>query len=406
MEHSLIALNIALLIQLIGMLIMSHIDPYIEKRHKRLLIITALVVVSLLIQEWLEYYFLSDISMVYPRTVCAVYENIARPVTIVLFMQMLIKDRRPWVLVIINALIYSTAFFSDIVFSFGEDYTMKRGPLGMTCQIVCTILVVWQAAQVIYTFRRGQKAGSIVHMIVVIFMIMASVMDSFEGRDSNVSYMTVSIVEGCMFFYIWLHLLYVREYEKVLIDQQHLRLMITQMQPHFVFNTITTIQALCRIDPQKAADTAEKFGTYLRQNIDSINRVGLIPFDEELEHTKVYAQIEMTRFPNITIEYDIRDNDFELPALSLQPMVENAIRHGVRIREHGLVKVSTYRANEGHYLVIYDNGKGFDVREAQRSDSSHIGIRNVKERLFKMCDGSMTIQSVIGESTTVTIVIP
>ena len=134
--------------------------------------------------------------------------------------------------------------------------------------------------------------------------------------------------------------------------------------------------------------------------------MGLIPFDEELEHTKVYAQIEMTRFPNITIEYDIRDNDFELPALSLQPMVENAIRHGVRIREHGLVKVSTYRANEGHYLVIYDNGKGFDVREAQRSDSSHIGIRNVKERLFKMCDGSMTIQSVIGESTTVTIVIP
>ena len=151
---------------------------------------------------------------------------------------------------------------------------------------------------------------------------------------------------------------------------------------------------------------AEKFGDYLRQNLDSLGIVGGIPFRRELEHTKIYAEIEMVRFENIRVEYDIRDEDFMLPPLTLQPLVENAIRHGVRIREAGVVTVATRRVEGGHEITVRDNGTGFDVAEIDAADSSHIGIRNVRERIEGLCGGCLAVDSRIGAGTTVTITIP
>ena len=152
--------------------------------------------------------------------------------------------------------------------------------------------------------------------------------------------------------------------------------------------------------------TTGKFGAYLRQNLDSLSNPDLIPFEKELEHTKIYADIEKLRFPSIEIRYEIMTQDFELPALTLQPMVENAIRHGVRIREHGLVIVRTYQDDNEIVMTIEDNGKGFDVDAAKRDDRSHIGIQNVKERVEDYCGGTFTIESEIDVGTKVTIRIP
>ena len=93
-------------------------------------------------------------------------------------------------------------------------------------------------------------------------------------------------------------------------DNPRTQLLVSQIQPHFIFNTLSTIQALCRIDPEKAFDTIEKFGTYLRMNLESMGQPTLIPFQKELEHTRIYAEIEMLRYPEIHIVYDIRDDDF------------------------------------------------------------------------------------------------
>ena len=182
--------------------------------------------------------------------------------------------------------------------------------------------------------------------------------------------------------------------------------MMSRIQPHFLYNTLSSIQALCRIDPEKAFDVTEKFGTYLRSNIDSLDRPDLIPFANELEHTRVYSEIEMIRFPNVRVDYDVTDAAFSVPALTMQPLVENAIRHCVRIRKEGVVAVSSRKTDLCHEIVISDNGKGFDTRLLKTAGGTHIGVRNVRERIEKMCGGTLTVESIPDKGTTVTIRIP
>ena len=132
----------------------------------------------------------------------------------------------------------------------------------------------------------------------------------------------------------------------------------------------------------------------------------LIPFRKELDHTLVYAQIETERFPNIQLDYEIEDEEFLLPALTMQPLVENAIRHGVRGMEKGQVDIVTNQLPECHEILIRDNGKGFSVMEATVTGGSHIGIQNVRERLERLCGGTMVIESETGHGTCVIIHIP
>ena len=188
--------------------------------------------------------------------------------------------------------------------------------------------------------------------------------------------------------------------------EQRIQIMMTQIQPHFLYNTLSTIQALCAIDPAKAVEITGKFSSYLRQNLNTLEFPGMISFEKELEHTRSYADIEMVRFPNIRVEYAIEDSGFSVPPLTVQPIVENAIRHGVRIREEGIIRVSAYQTEEGHEILISDNGVGFDVQTLGQNEGTHIGLKNVQERIETMCGGSVKVESRIDEGTRVTIFIP
>ena len=114
----------------------------------------------------------------------------------------------------------------------------------------------------------------------------------------------------------------------------------------------------------------------------------------------------MIRFENVRVEYDVKDDSFSVPALTVQPIVENAIKHGVRIRDEGIVRVSTQMKEKYHEIVISDNGKGFDTKQQSDPETGHIGIKNVEERLRKMCHGTVSVESKPGEGTTVTLRIP
>ena len=272
------------------------------------------------------------------------------------------------------------------------------------------VLAAAAAGLIVVRFRAEIREAAVL-LVSCALVLGASAADLFAADGPQpVSYALRTMI-GCLpACCIWLHLQLSRRHERELIEhlqaEQRIRIMVSQIQPHFLFNTLSTIQALCRIDPEKASDTVEKFGQYLRQNIDSLNRVGLIPFEKEIEHTRIYAEIEQIRFPSTRITYELEDTDFTLPALTVQPLVENAIRHGVRIRSRGEVAILTRREEGAHVIVIRDNGRGFDVEQALNADSSHIGIRNVRDRIEQMCGGSLGIESRIGEGTTVTIRIP
>ena len=106
------------------------------------------------------------------------------------------------------------------------------------------------------------------------------------------------------------------------------------------------------------------------------------------------------------VEYRVEDTQFEVPALTIQPLVENAIRHGVRSREDGLVIVSTAPEAGGHRVTVADNGVGFDPKQQLSTEELHIGIRNVKERVEQMCGGELILTSEVGKGTSVTMLFP
>lgn len=191
------------------------------------------------------------------------------------------------------------------------------------------------------------------------------------------------------------------------LSQLETQIMISQIQPHFLYNTLTAIYTLCDTDTQLAQKTIHNFSAYLRTNMDSIGTKVPIPFEKELNHTKIYLEIEMLRFSDIlNVKYDIEVTDFKIPALTLQPIVENAVRYGIRSREDGgTITISTKRVDDTVYLTVHDDGMGFDVNEKKDDGRSHLGIENTRRRLRQMINADLIIDSQIGKGTTVTFVL-
>ncbi len=401
---------LVLLLQIVGLTFAVLVDPYIQKSDKKIMGIIVLLVIGLIVQNVTGYMVDQLGTMPYVRTWIGIIGYIIRPVIIVLFCYIVDRGRSKfisWILIGLNAAINLTASFSPIAFHISADNQFHRGPLGYSCHIVSGILLAYLVYQTVQKYKGLKGSVMWIPLFNAFLIIVAVLLDTLvDYREYLVTFLTIAVCNSCMFYYIWLHLQFVREHEEALKAEQRIQIMVSQIQPHFLFNTLSTIQALCLTDPQRAFDTTEMFGSYLRKNIDSLSRPNLISITEELEHTRVYAEIERIRFPNIHVDYDIQDTSFSLPPLTIQPLVENAIRHGVRIRDHGQVMVTTCQSEQYHRIRIQDNGIGFDVDSIRTADTSHIGIRNVKERLETMCDGSLTIESRKGLGTTVEIRIP
>ena len=407
-EINLIVL-IPLVLQLLGLVLVVLLDPYVGKKQRWLLLLNAALIASLIAEDILSDYFLLQGDVPPLRTLTSIYGYAVRPLVLLLFCYIVAPDRKHlpfWILIGANALLNATALFSHICFWI-ENNQFHRGPLGFSCHIVSAIILLYVLYLTFAAQAKRDRFQLIIPTVNIALVFAGAVMDTFIAyTQSGITFLSVAMVSSALFYYIWLHLKFVHDHEKALEAESRIRIMMSQIQPHFLYNTLSSIQALCRIDPEKAFDVTEKFGTYLRSNIDSLDQPDLIPFAKELEHTRVYSEIEMIRFPNVRVNYDVPDTDFSLPALTVQPLVENAIRHGVRIREEGVVTVSSRTTDRFHEIVIADNGKGFDASLLKTADGSHIGVRNVQERIEKMCGGTLTVESVIDKGTTVTICIP
>ena len=397
----------ALLLLLVFIISVSR---YFRAELKRSMQLIVILVFSLVLQNYLEYRLTEGQVRWLARTLVAVYGYAVRPLILLLFMKVIAPERRfgwAWALVGVNAAVNLTALFSHICFWIDENNHWHGGPLNKICLYVSVILLVGWFVLTLRVFRPQTRKETWVPVLVFGMILGSIVLDRNVGlMPQPVTYLTLAVVISCVAYTIWLFLQFAREHEQALMAEQRIQIMMTQIQPHFLYNTIATIRALCRRDADKAGEVTEKFGEYLRRNMASLDIVGLIPFRKELEHTRLYAEIEMVRFENIRVEYDIQDESFDLPPLTVQPLVENAIRHGVRIREEGLVRVSSRRGEDCHVVEVWDNGTGFDTSKLEALGSAHIGIRNVRERIETMCGGEMKVDSLIGAGTRVTITLP
>ncbi len=408
------ALNLALIMQLAGVALAVFVDPYVKKLNKLRVYLIVVIVLFLMIEPQITERYMTVLlknHIALWDTTMTIAGYILRTVTLYLFIKLSGSRRGTkilWAILIINALVCLTAFFKPWVFVFSPEGSWHRGPLGYVPFIASFILILWLVVGSIMRYRGIKREESSVPVLISVLVVIAVLLDLDLGFSPHISFLTVAMAESTVFFYIWMHLQFVREHEAALKAEQRIKIMISQIQPHFLFNALSTIQALTETDPERASKVIEEFALYLRQNISSLNQESLIPVSKEIEHTKAYSDIEEVRFPTIRIDYDIEDDDFLLPPLTIQPMVENAIRHGVRGKKHGWVSVNTYRDGNNHVIAIRDNGKGFDVDKMieDTKNGDHIGVRNVRDRIISMTGGTFNIESVVGEGTSITIVIP
>lgn len=183
-------------------------------------------------------------------------------------------------------------------------------------------------------------------------------------------------------------------------------LAMSQIRTHFVFNILNAISGMCEYDPQKADETLVMFSRYLRSNINIMEEDEPEDFAKSLEHLEEYVFLEQMRFgEKIQFVKTIETENFRIPPLVLQPLVENAIRHGLlHKKQGGTVSLHTWTENGDSIIEIADDGVGFDTTDVPEEQS--VGMKNVRFRLKYMVGGTMDVKSTPGQGTTVTITIP
>ena len=191
------------------------------------------------------------------------------------------------------------------------------------------------------------------------------------------------------------------------LEESRISVMLSQIQPHFLYNVLGTIRSLCRKDPERAWAALGDFSKYLQGNMSALKSDRLIRFDSELRHIETYLKLEKLRLEEkLSILYDVQARDFMLPPLTVQPLVENAVKHGIFPQPGGGTVVLRCRQEADEIIIsVEDNGIGFDPEAPvrQSEEHAHVGLINVRSRLEKMVGGQMTIQSAPGKGTTVTV---
>ena len=198
--------------------------------------------------------------------------------------------------------------------------------------------------------------------------------------------------------------------EKIVLNaelaESRISTMMSQIRPHFIYNTLGRIEQLCELDPPKAGKLVHDFAKYLRGNFGELDNPRPILMSQEMEHVQHYISIESVRFPDMTFSFEMDSNDFRIPALTVQPIVENAIKHGLmKLPKGGTIRVVSYETNTHFCVSVEDDGIGFDTRELL-DERKHVGIRNIRGRLKAMVGGTLEIESTEGVGTKVLITIP
>ena len=200
------------------------------------------------------------------------------------------------------------------------------------------------------------------------------------------------------------------EMEKIVLNaeltESRIATMMSQIRPHFIYNTLGSIEQLCMLDPPKAGNLVHNFAKYLRGNFGELDNPKPILMSQEMEHVHHYVSIENVRFSDMTFTFEMNSDDFHIPALTVQPIVENAIKHGLmKLPKGGTIRVVSYETENDYLISVVDDGAGFDTSTLSE-DRHHVGIRNIRERLKVMVNGTLDIESEIGVGTKVMIKIP
>lgn len=194
-------------------------------------------------------------------------------------------------------------------------------------------------------------------------------------------------------------------------NQEKNQLLLNQIKPHFIYNCLSNIKYLYKHDAALADKAMVSFTNYLRHNIDHLGVNTPIPFTREMNNIENYLSLAMIRYNDaFKVEYDIDCDDFSIHPFTLQPLVENAVKHGVsHMKGNGLISFEVYRRDENIVITIQDNGKGFDASVFENNnpnESKHVGLMNTIDRIQRYLNGTISIESAPDQGTLITVIFP
>ncbi len=298
--------------------------------------------------------------------------------------------------------------FTNLYYYFDDDNYYHRSsfyPISLIFGLICGAIVM----SLIIQYRKRLSGKSFIALVSYIMLpIIATVMLLFYY---GISFLNLAMTISVLIMYIVALIEQsemLRKKDKQMYDMK-VQIMLSQIGPHFIYNTLSTIRHLCKKDQELAVKMIDEFSVYLRGNLDSLSSQECIPFEQELYHAKNYLAIEKTRFGDrLNIVYNIEDTVFLLPVLTIQPLAENAVKHGLMKKaEGGTLTITSRMTNDGHLVLIEDDGAGFDVNAENREDDRvHVGVENVRSRLKMMCGGEIKVESEPGKGTRISIFIP
>ena len=401
--------NYIFIAMVIGTFFVASMKSAVDRFLKRQLVINmSLLLILSIIEFYLDYHknqiligknyiFLKFIYYSLKPLIMGIVVSVMKP-----------KNKFIYIPAVLNFLFYCSLILNNRLFSF--DILNSFGSELWKHGYIVTNWIYWIIFLFVLDFKfyRNTETNPLLAFFAILWLMSASIIDAI-GLKIGIMNHTYAVV--FLFYYLVVHVQIsqqINEEKEIKLKEQRMSLMLSQIQPHFLYNTLNTITALCRINPKLAEETTIKFSKYLRENMHSMGKNDTQLFSKELEHTDIYLDIEKLRFGDrVKVEYDIKTEDFNMPTLTLQPIVENAVKHGICNKvEGGTIKISTEKKGKDHIITISDNGIGFEMGKALNDGRTHVGIQNVKERLKTIVDAELEIISFIGIGTVVKIIIP
>ncbi|MDI6601057.1 MAG: sensor histidine kinase [Thermoanaerobacteraceae bacterium] len=232
----------------------------------------------------------------------------------------------------------------------------------------------------------------------------------YRGKENAITETDINLAKGLANLMSTQLELTELELQNKLLEEARFKALQAQINPHFLFNSINTIISISRIEPEKSRELLLDLATFFRRNLEIDEEK--IPLSKELEHVRAFVAIEEARFGDrIKVEINADDTDgIYLPILTLQPLVENAIMHGILPKdEGGIVKIVV--VNSGSYagISVEDDGVGMDETfDMSIHHPEHVGLYNVDSRLKSMFgdECGLHITSTRGKGTIIRFNVP
>ncbi|MDO4541851.1 MAG: histidine kinase [Bacillota bacterium] len=336
-------------------------------------------------------------------------------IPILLFFRGFIRDESGWRRVFEIAAVVEASFFTIVtVLNFTNilHYSAFMGP-AYTLMIISGILLI---AYTMLTKSDGSRKKSLLRTGMYIFVLTCLyevfIRSLYQLLPLPILHNLPSMAPvGILFLLLCMVgalIADVNEMRKEL-ENSRIKAMIAQMQPHFLYNALSSIRAMIKIEPNYAYDLMHDFTVHLRCSIQALSSDSPIPFKDELKNVKAYLNIEYMRFGDrLKVDYEIGCDDFKIIPLAVQPLVENSVKHGIHPKgeEGGRVVLRTSQTDTHYIIEVEDDGVGFNVAEVMHYTGDSVGLRNLIFRMKSLMNSDVVIDSKLNEGTRVTIKIP